>query len=139
VYVWNQAGKILSQIEVRTKVLTLAYSPSGTSLLVGTDNGQVILYDMRTPDHRSLLSIGKHGDWVWQVAFSQSGKYFLSASADNTVKVWNLAGELVLDIKQPGTVRSAAFSPPGNQLLVASWGTTGSQNNKVSFYQLDIY
>ncbi|MEM7658050.1 MAG: WG repeat-containing protein, partial [Bacteroidota bacterium] len=139
VYLWNPAGKLQGKIEVRDQVLSLAFSPNGKTLLIGTKAGVLLWYEVSQSPYRPIKTVGRHQDWIWQVGFSPNGQYFLSASADNTARVWNQAGEEVLRVREPGTVRSVSFSPDGSLLMVASWGPTNSGNNKVSFYQLDIY
>ena len=53
------------------------------------------------------------------------GARILTASADNTAKLWDAAsGKLIASFGHQGTVRSAAFSPDGAWILTASWDKT---------------
>ena len=49
----------------------------------------------------------------------------LTASADNTAKLWDAAsGKLIASFDHQGTVWWAAFSPDGARILTASWDKT---------------
>ena len=39
--------------------------------------------------HSELLTLRGHTNWIWSVAFSSDGKRLVSASYDQTVKVWD--------------------------------------------------
>src|SRR5262249_21348355 len=54
-------------------------------------------------------------------AFSPDGKQIVTASADDTARLWDLKGGLVTEFKrQGGAVFHAAFSPDGKQIVTAS-------------------
>jgi WD40 repeat protein/adenylylsulfate kinase-like enzyme len=63
-----------------------------------------------------------HSNSVYSVAFSPDGKTLASASADNTIKVWNLQSQkpIATLAGHSREVYSVAFSPDGKTLASAS-------------------
>ena len=62
-----------------------------------------------------------HEGAVYDGAFSPDGARILTASADNTAKLWDAAsGKLIVSFGHQDTVRRAAFSPDGARILTAS-------------------
>ncbi|MBL8324172.1 MAG: TIR domain-containing protein [Rubrivivax sp.] len=67
-----------------------------------------------------------HGDAVWNAQFSPDGRTLVTASADNTARLWDAetgspVGE---EMRHEGTVASARFSPDGQRVVTASFDTT---------------
>ncbi len=84
---------------------------------------QVIMDAYGYPPYYNLLK--GHDDIVNVVRFSPDGQLVLSASRDNTARLWNLEGELLKTFKgHDWPVFFAAFSPDGNYVLTASYDMT---------------
>jgi serine/threonine protein kinase len=66
---------------------SIAYSPDGSLLAVGYDDGSIILKNSSDLSHKHEWR--KHKDYVFLVAFSSDSKTLVSASGDRSVLVWN--------------------------------------------------
>jgi WD40 repeat protein len=62
-----------------------------------------------------------HSDAVWDTAFTSSGLYAASASADGTVRIWDLSGDPSLERVLPadsGQLYTLSFSPDDSLLAI---------------------
>ncbi|MCP4219081.1 MAG: peptidase C14 [bacterium] len=101
--VWNvetgrEERKILGQIAggPKGKIFAIALSPDNTLLAVGgfldksggDGYGRIRIYNFPTGKLRKILK--GHTSVVNDLAFSGDGKYLVSGSHDNSVKIWNM-------------------------------------------------
>ena len=101
-------------------VLSVAFSPNGQTLASGSWDGKIRLWDVHTPQHKTLLI--RHLDDVISVAFSPDGQTLASGSWDKTVRLWNPStGRLKRTLTGHAEgIESVAFSPDGQTLASGS-------------------
>lgn len=87
-----------------------AFSPNGKSILTGSNDKTVRLWDLEKG--RCLRELGGHTNEVLSVAFSADQRRALSGSIDNTARLWDLStGRCLRALKDhTGGVWSVAWS-----------------------------
>ena len=101
--------------------LCIAYSPTGTHLVIGSRSEIIIL--RKCADKISIVTEEKRlkghiGD-VRSCSFSMDGKYLLSGGDDRTVRIWDFELGKCIKIleKHKSSVISCKFSPDGKQII----------------------
>ncbi|MCT7962606.1 hypothetical protein NG791_18210, partial [Laspinema sp. D1] len=68
-----------------------------------------------------IAELKGHQGEVISASFSPDGESILTASDDNTARVWDRGGQMIAELKgHQGEVISASFSPDGESILTAS-------------------
>ena len=71
-------------------VYGVAFSPDGSTLAsVGADR-KIFLYDGKTGEVKGEIGTGDHKGSIFGVSWAQDSKHFVTSSADQTVKVWDV-------------------------------------------------
>lgn len=98
--VWDcevaQCLKVLSST-ASAYIFALSCSPDLSNIASGHENGEVIVWDKQ--QSCCVARITAHSSWINTVKFSPDGSLLVSASADDTVRVWEV-----------GTVKQAQLS-----------------------------
>ncbi|BAY47951.1 WD-repeat protein [Scytonema sp. HK-05] len=140
VKLWSQDGQQLQTLKGhKGGVLSVSFSPDGKMIATGSQDKTVKLWSR---DGQELLTLKGHsdapkgsrpkGDRIWSVAWSPDSKLVASASADNTVKIWNLNGTEVQTLRgHDNQVMSVAWSPNGKMIA------TGSRDKTVKLWSRD--
>jgi len=102
----------------QARAYTLAYSPDGQTLAVGSSLG-INFYNSSDLQPIRYIPIDS---WVRALAFSPDGTLLASGSYDPIVRLWRASdGTLLTELKgHTAWVRSLAFSPNGDLLATAS-------------------
>lgn len=103
------------------RVTRLVYSPEGSRLLTGCQDGGVHLWNALTGEPTGELF--RHSGKVTCVVWSRYGRYFASAGDDGTVVLWDSSNRefRMRKLAHQGEVRCLAFSPDDTEL--ATGGT----------------
>lgn len=140
--VWNGGG-IIRSWDVRTGVLrhrgigghskgvnSAAFSPDGYTVVSGSWDGAIGLWDVRVPEHNKTFLA--HKGRVNSVAFSPDGFLLASGGADKTVRLWDgrTGQHKQTLIGQLDEISSVAFSHDGRFLASGSSVRWGDNNDK---------
>jgi hypothetical protein len=88
-----------------------------------------------------LLGFGGHESEVTSAAFSPDGSRIVTASDDQTARIWNAASaKEIAVLRGHGEyhVASAAFSPDGSHIITASWDGTARIWNAASAKEIAV-
>jgi len=105
--------------DARSEAYFVAFAPDGKTVISGTRDKTLMLWDVATG--QKIRTFSGHKDWVNGVAFSPDGKTLASGSEDAEVALWDAeTGQQRARFAVQGTVWSVAFSPLGNALACSS-------------------
>jgi hypothetical protein len=103
-------------------VQSVAFSPDGRTLAIGSDDTTVRLWEVATG--REIATLRGHELDVSSVAFSPDGRTLATGSMDKTARLWEVAtGKEIATLrgdKTEASVYSVAFSPDGRTLATGS-------------------
>ncbi|WNG19635.1 WD40 repeat domain-containing serine/threonine-protein kinase [Cystobacter fuscus] len=117
-HLWDLEGTHLRRIHVGgTGVQHLLFSPDGQSLLTaGARDHAIRRWDVRMG--RALEPLEGHGGKVNGMALSGDGQRLVSASDDETLRLWDLASRTSRVLRgHTGPVLEVRFSPDGRRIL----------------------
>ena len=122
---WDVATRTsIATLEHGELVMSVSFSPDGTTLASGSRDGTVKLWDIATKTN--IATLEGHGEPVRSVSFSPDGTTLASESLDATIRLWDVAtgtNIATLEGHRYG-VNSVSFSPDGT--LLASGATDGT-------------
>jgi WD40 repeat protein len=97
-------------------ILSVAFSPDGKELAIGSANGQIRLVSVA--DGKLLRVLAGHTSAVADLAFHPSGTVLASAGKDRTVRLWNPANAQPLKVLEGHTawVQGVVFLTRGTRL-----------------------
>lgn len=115
-------------------VSDLVFSPEGSSLVSGSWDGTIRLWDVskgvNSPAVEGVSSravINAHEGYVMSVSVSPDGKWIASGGVDKSVRLWRTSNQQPLGAPLMGHedwVRDVLFQPAGSLLASAGWDKT---------------
>ena len=97
---------------------SLVFSSDGTSLVSGSSDKTVKLWDVQTGG--VVKTFSAQSGLVWGVSISADDTRIASGSSDDTIHLWDIqTGECYYVIKQQGIVQHVCFSPTDPQCLLS--------------------
>jgi WD40 repeat protein/serine/threonine protein kinase len=119
VKVWDPAtGELHASFTTEGEQRATACAFSGDTLAVGTGSGQVMLI---ATDAGTSETLGHHADWARALQFDGTGTRLVTASADRTVRVWDVpARKQLAELHGAGDALIAvALSPDGKEVVAS--------------------
>ena len=115
------------------RVFSLTFLPNGTSLVSGSWDKSIKLWDMQTGG--VIKTFQGHTRPVYSVSISVDCTTIASGSSDNTIRLWDIqTGECYLTIQQEDVVHSVHFFPLYPQHFISvsgdkvqEWNISGHQ------------
>ena len=140
IIVWDtESGRVVHRLAGQRGISTLAYSPDGRTLILGTRSDRRIRrYDPDGGKEVDPLNILNQEQCTWLLAFSPDGNQILNAAVPQGPDARGPAFVSVCDVATQTEIRrfsggsSAAFSRDGRSVLVAS-----SSETIIHLWQID--
>lgn len=87
----TETGTVLVQRELAYKPWCVAYSPDGSVLAIGTNTGHVLLFETERTTRQLVWRAheGLSGSYVYSLAWTPDGTRLVTASGDETLKIWD--------------------------------------------------
>ena len=118
------------------EITHIAFSPTSRSLAIATEDGTMRLLNEYGV---AMFPPIAHDDIVHYVGFAPDGGRLVTASEDQTARVWDLTGQQLLEVRHDHRVTHAAFSPDGTRLLTGSTDDTARLIDLNSGTTLQVY
>jgi WD40 repeat protein/basic membrane lipoprotein Med (substrate-binding protein (PBP1-ABC) superfamily)/transcriptional regulator with XRE-family HTH domain len=114
------AASLSFSFELSSGISAIAFSPDGSTLSAGLENGISLLWNLATK--AELFAFRGQRDSIVSMAFSPDGKQLATASLDGSARVWSTeTGQDLLTLAgHTNAVLGIAYSPDGQRIATAS-------------------
>ncbi|EIW55216.1 coatomer subunit alpha-2 [Trametes versicolor FP-101664 SS1] len=140
VQLWNyRMGVLVDRFEEHEgPVRAVAIHPSRALLCTGGDDYKIKVWDIKPTNRRCLFTLHGHLDFIRTVQFHHEMPWILSASDDQTIRIWNSTSRNCIAILTGHShyVMSAQFHPKDDLIVSSSqdqtvrvWDISGLRKN----------
>ena len=122
VLVWDveQGRRVARRVGHRAQIKDLAFDPRGRWMASAGADGRALVWTTE-PQQRITFLRGHELASIWATEFSPAGDHVLTASADETARIWDAAtGRELLTLRHPAPLAIARFSPDGTQVATGA-------------------
>ncbi|KAJ8607251.1 hypothetical protein MRB53_040437 [Persea americana] len=117
-------GALLDTLEIDVGITALHHHHTSDLVALSCDDFSVRLLDIET--RRIVRELWGHSNRVTSMAFSDDGRWLVSASLDGTIRTFDLPTGHAIDIlKTPSVCTALSFSPTGDYLATAHLDSVG--------------
>jgi WD40 repeat protein len=142
--IWDSSGNALLYDKMPEDSLlrtSVNFTPDLGMALVGFYSGQVAIWDVQKK--QIAKKFRAHSNAILDIAYSTTGDYFLTASADSTAKLWTLTGDSLQVFKtKKEIVYAADISPDGNTIATGDkagmlyiWDLSGNLKQSIKAHK----
>ncbi|NJR76680.1 MAG: hypothetical protein HC773_30260, partial [Scytonema sp. CRU_2_7] len=128
--IWNLSGKLVTELKgSKGQLFYASFSRDGKHIIATSDDKTARIWDTSGKQ----LGILKHQEFVTSASFSPDGKRVITTtenintsstyanlSGDRIARIWDLSGNLLMQLQHQDKVHTASFSPDGKYILTAS-------------------
>ena len=127
----NQLATPSKAFEMSDPIIDGDFSSDGSMILLGLDTGAA---NLLKSDGTLLKKFVGHSGPITTVAFSPNGNHILTASRDNTARLWSIEEGNIIRTFAAHTddISAAAIAPDGHSIL------TGSYDNTVRIWNANL-
>ncbi|KAG8722497.1 hypothetical protein FRC09_006190 [Ceratobasidium sp. 395] len=99
---------------IGSSVRCVTYSPDGTRIAAGSDDGAIHVWGSHT-GWRIRASLEGHDGPISSITYSRDGKNLVSSSTDGSIRIWDVKSrraDKILHDEEAGAVYSARYNQP---------------------------
>ncbi len=141
---WNESGKLLKTFGGHDYgIKSAAFSANDKYLITGDDSGKIILREL--PSGKEIFSKGFNARTVYDATFSPEGDHILLGFWDKTVRVLNLKGDSIQQLKVGARVLCVDYAREGKILTgdgigkVILWSSDGRKIREYNGHRKAVY